>query len=270
MAESLGEVTQQVSADRIDLFREEANVIDKVCGSFEGGAGPSRVSRPSQGLGQPERAQKKRAFLALESVLGPVAVHKSPLIGETLFGRVIVDSTLGSSPGRNPTSDNIRLEASRSSDPKMAEGVGPIAPTFGQYRLTDQVLSMFPRFDTVGCVETVGQGHGPIKGHPTHQLGVQEVAVLATNFPYPLVLFPSASSCRVRQLDEKPSGGRRQLGGAPHCPDRPGLDPSGGGVEQVIREAMHGTEQFAVDIKLALAPGTVSDPDPYRSLEPSR
>ena len=41
-----------------------------------------------QGLGQPEGAQKECAFLAFEPVMGPVAVHQSPLIGKALFGRV--------------------------------------------------------------------------------------------------------------------------------------------------------------------------------------
>jgi hypothetical protein len=37
-------------------------------------------------------------------------------------------------------------------------------------------------------------------------------------------------------------------------------NPSGGVVEQVVREAVNGAEQFAVDVKLALVPGTVADP----------
>src|SRR5271157_2918286 len=76
VAEGLGEVAQELSTGGIDLFSEQADVVDEGGGAFEDGAGPSWLSGPGQRLGQPEGAQKKRAFLAFEPVVGPVAVHQ--------------------------------------------------------------------------------------------------------------------------------------------------------------------------------------------------
>ena len=58
-------------------------------------------------------------------------------------------------------------------------------------------------------------------------------------------------SCGWRQI-----GGRTPLVRGGHWPDRPG-----GVVEQVVGEAVNGAEQFAVDVKLALVPGAVADPN---------
>ncbi len=86
VAEGLGEVAQELPAGGIDLLGQQADVVDEGDGPFEHGAGPSRLPGPGQGLGQPEGAQEERAFLTLEPVLGPVAVHQPPLVGETFFG----------------------------------------------------------------------------------------------------------------------------------------------------------------------------------------
>ena len=76
MAEGLGEVTQELSIGEVDLLGEQADVVDKGRGPFEDGPGPSRLPGPGQGLGQPESAEKEGAFVALERVGGPVAVHQ--------------------------------------------------------------------------------------------------------------------------------------------------------------------------------------------------
>ena len=118
MAEGLGDVAKELSADGIDLLSEQADIVDESDGSFENGAGPSRLSGLGQGLGEPEGAQEERAFLTLERVAGPVAVHQSAIISKALFGRVDRGLHSGSSAGRNPTNGSIRLEASSSSEPK--------------------------------------------------------------------------------------------------------------------------------------------------------
>ena len=108
----------------------------------------------------------------------------------------------------------------------------------------------------------VGQGHRPVEGHPAHQLGVQEVAGLAPDLPDPLVLFLPTPGGGVGQLDEEPSGGWCQIGWrTPLVRGGHRPDPSGGVVEEVVREAVHGAEQFAVDVELALVPGAVADPN---------
>ena len=43
MAEGLGEVAQELSADGIDLLGEQADVVDEGGRPFEDGAGPSRL-----------------------------------------------------------------------------------------------------------------------------------------------------------------------------------------------------------------------------------
>ena len=63
VAESLGKVAQELAADGIDFLREQADVVDEGCGSFEDGAGPSRLSSGCQSLGQPKGTQKEGAFL---------------------------------------------------------------------------------------------------------------------------------------------------------------------------------------------------------------
>ena len=96
-------IAEKLHADWIHLLSEQPDVVDEGGGSFEDGAGPSRLASPGQGLGQPEGAQKERAFLALERVVGPVAIHQSPLIGEAFFGRVDRGQHFGIAAGRNPT-----------------------------------------------------------------------------------------------------------------------------------------------------------------------
>src|SRR5580698_7246744 len=66
VAESLREVAQELSARGIDLLRQQADVVDEGGGPFEDGAGPSRLTGPGQGLGEPKGAQQEGAFLALE------------------------------------------------------------------------------------------------------------------------------------------------------------------------------------------------------------
>ena len=157
MAEGLGEVAQELSAGGIDLLSEQADVVDEGCRPFEDGAGPSRLSRPGQGLGQPEGAQKKRAFFALEPVVGPVAVHESPLIGETFFGRVDRGQHPGLVGRKEP---DQRQHQIGSVELVRAEGLGerpgPVAPASRQDRLTDLVLGLLPCVDSVGGVESVG------------------------------------------------------------------------------------------------------------------
>ena len=102
VAEGLGEVAQELSADGIDLLGEQADVVDEGCGPFEDGTGPSRLSGPGQGLGQPEGAQQECAFFALEPVVGPVAVHQSPLVGEAFFGRLDRGQHPGLVGGKEP------------------------------------------------------------------------------------------------------------------------------------------------------------------------
>src|SRR6516165_8640353 len=72
MAECLGEVAQQLSAGGIDLLSEQADIVDEGDGPFKDGAGPARLAGQGHGLGQPERAEQKGAFLALQPVVAAV------------------------------------------------------------------------------------------------------------------------------------------------------------------------------------------------------
>ena len=156
VAEGLGEVAQKLSTDRIDLFREQADVADKGGGAFEDGTGLGRLAGPGQGLGQPERAQKERAFLALEPVLRPVAIHQSAIISKAFFGGVDRGQHFGIVGGKEPhqgqhQAGGVKLIGAEG----LSKGVGPVAPAFGQDRLTDLVLRLLPSLDSVGGAETV-------------------------------------------------------------------------------------------------------------------
>ncbi len=61
MAEGLGEVAQELSAEGVDLLSEQADIVDESGGPFEDGASPIRVPGYGQGLGQPKGAQQERA-----------------------------------------------------------------------------------------------------------------------------------------------------------------------------------------------------------------
>ena len=54
------------------------------------------------GLGRPEGATKECAFLALERVAGPVAVHQPAIISKALFGRVDRGQHSGIVGGKEP------------------------------------------------------------------------------------------------------------------------------------------------------------------------
>src|SRR5208283_4805326 len=85
MAERLREVAKELPGDWIDLLGQQADLIDEGGGTLENGPGPNRLAYLGQGLGQPEGAQKEGAFLALEPVVGPIAIDQSPLVSEPLL-----------------------------------------------------------------------------------------------------------------------------------------------------------------------------------------
>ena len=64
VAESLGEVAQQLPAGGVDFLGEQADVVDEGDGPFEDGAGPRWLTGKGQGLGQPEGAQQEGPFFA--------------------------------------------------------------------------------------------------------------------------------------------------------------------------------------------------------------
>ena len=88
MAQGLGKVPQELSADGINLLGEQADIVDEGGRPLEDGAGLSRFPGSGQGLGQPEGAEKERAFFAFKPVVGAVAVDESALIGQSFFGGV--------------------------------------------------------------------------------------------------------------------------------------------------------------------------------------
>ena len=89
--------------------------------------------------------------------MGPVAVHQSPLIGETFFGRVDRGQHSGIVGGKEPDQGQHQVGGVELVGAEgLGEGVGPVAPAFGQDRLTDLVLRLLPCLDSVGGVETVG------------------------------------------------------------------------------------------------------------------
>src|SRR6185437_4287514 len=90
-AERLREVAEQFSGGRIDLLREQPDVVDELnrggehrSSSFEGSGLGERLSKP-------ECAEQKTAFSARQSVdafLCAVAVDKPALVGEPVGDRV--------------------------------------------------------------------------------------------------------------------------------------------------------------------------------------
>src|SRR4051794_35973046 len=81
VAERLGEVAQELSADRVNLLREQTHIVDKCGRSFEDGARPVDLTGLGEGLRQPEGAEQEGAFLAAETVAGPEAVDQSTVVG---------------------------------------------------------------------------------------------------------------------------------------------------------------------------------------------
>ena len=87
VAEGLWKVAQELSADGINLFGEQADVVDERSGPLEDGAGPIRLSSFRESLSKPKCTQKERALLALEPIFGLVAVDESAFVGQSFFGR---------------------------------------------------------------------------------------------------------------------------------------------------------------------------------------
>ena len=245
--------------------------FDERGGSFEHRARPVGPARHRQRLGQPERAEQEGAFLAVETVVGPVAVDEPSLVGEPFFRGVDGGQHPGVVGGKEPDQRQHQVGGVQVVGAEgLREGVDPVAPAFAQDGLTDLVLRPRPGLDAVRGPETLGQGCRPLERHPTHQLGVDEVAGLAPYLPDAVIPLLPAPGGGVGQLDEKPSGGRGHLersvpsvrSGRGPCPARPV-------VEESVGQSMHGAEQLAVDVELALAPGPVADPN-GNGLPPAR
>ena len=64
-----GKLPEQLAGVGVDLFGEQADVVDEGGGSFEHGAGPVGLPGHRQGLREPEGAQQEGALLAVETVV---------------------------------------------------------------------------------------------------------------------------------------------------------------------------------------------------------
>ena len=84
VAERLGEVAEQLAGGRVDLLGEQADVVGEGGRPLEHLAGAGRLSGQRERLGEPERAQQERALVALEPVVGEVAVDEAVLVGEAI------------------------------------------------------------------------------------------------------------------------------------------------------------------------------------------
>src|SRR4051794_26542704 len=77
VAEGLGEVSEELSAAGVDLLGEQAHVVAVADGGRERAAGGADLAGQRLGLRQPEGAEEERALVALEAVVGPVAVDET-------------------------------------------------------------------------------------------------------------------------------------------------------------------------------------------------
>src|SRR6476646_1163064 len=79
MRERLGKIPEKLSGSRVDLFREEAQVVAVREQPFEELARALRLAAARKALDEPERADEKRAFVTADAVhaVGHVAAHES-------------------------------------------------------------------------------------------------------------------------------------------------------------------------------------------------
>ena len=150
------------------------------------------------------------------------------------------ESTRGSFPGRKPTSEIIRLEASRSSDPKDWLNACGLTPSLFKYCPLDFLASGSPAPDAVLCANHVSKLNGAIQRHPAHQLRIKKVTRLTAHLPNSLVLFLPAHGSGVGQMDQK------LLGSV--------IDGF-----QLFPQQVNGAQEFAVNVNLSLVPGTIAN-----------
>ncbi len=202
-----GKLPKQLAVDRVDLFGEQADVVDERGGPFEHGARPVGLARHRQGLGEPEGAEQEGAFLAVEAVAGAVAVDQPPLVREPFLRGVDGRQHPGVVGGKEPDQGQHQVGGVQIVG---AEGLGeradPVAPALAQDGLTDLVLGVRPGLDPVGSAEAVGQRRRPLERHPTHQLGVDEVARLASDLPDAVILLLPTPGGGVGEPDEERVG----------------------------------------------------------------
>ncbi len=263
MAEGLGEVAQELSAGGVDLLGEQADIVDEGDGPFENGAGPSRLAGQGQGLSQPEGAQQERAFVTLERSRGSgsgTPVPRSSMRRSSVAS--IVASTLGSSAGRNPTRGSIRLEASRSSEPKdwvkaLARSLQPLVMIaswiWSWVCFHASTRSEASRRSARATARSSATQHISLEYRKSR--GSPRTSQIPWSFSCQRWAAVSASWTRKRLVAGARSGGAPHLSGAASGPTRREA------VEEVVGEAVDGAEQFAVDVELALAPGAVADPN---------
>src|SRR5205807_8844871 len=84
VAEGLGEVAEELTARRVDLLGEQAEVVAEAGGRLECRASAVQLAGQGLRLRQPERAEQERPLFALEAVVGLVAVDESTLVRQVL------------------------------------------------------------------------------------------------------------------------------------------------------------------------------------------
>ena len=176
----------------------------------------------------------------------------------------MVDSTLGSSAGRNPTSGSIRLEASSSSEPKdwvkaLARSLQPLV------RIASWIWSWVCFQASTRSEASSGRLRPPPgRGPPSTSAWSTGSREARPGSPRSLGPSPASAGRRCRPVARRTVVWQvPDRGGHPICRGGRWPNPSGG-VEQVVGEAVDGAEQFAVDVELALVPGTVADPNGCR------
>ena len=201
---------------------------------------------------EPERAEQERSLFAGEPVLRSVAVHKSPLVGESFLGRVDRREQariIGRKEAlRAPSSDSTRRASSDPNDWVKALAVS-LQPLLTM-ACVDLVPYPTPFVDAIVSVEAIGEHNRAFERDPTHQLRVHEVARLAAYLPDPVIGFVPVPRGRVGDTHEERLRVRRQVG-------------------EVVGEPVDGIQQLAVHVELPLVPSPVADPH-RRAVAPAR
>src|SRR5438552_7134483 len=85
VAERLREVPEQLTGRRVDLLREQADVVHVRGGPLERGPGALHLPRHRLRLCEPERAEEERALLSRKPILREVSVNEPAIVREPLL-----------------------------------------------------------------------------------------------------------------------------------------------------------------------------------------
>ena len=242
VGERLGEVPPVAAGARVDLFGVEAerarvgqHPLAQLACSIE-------LADLHQRRDQPERTDRERALLALETVvglLGAIAQHQ-PVVGELVGDR----EHGGHDPrvvGRQEPEQGRQQQ--RGVQRRRSVGLGEYAALVDalvQDVGLDAVGLGLPAHGHVGLVHDLGEPGPPVARHPAHDLRGGEVLRFASDLPDPLVGFGPPGDRAVDLLGEPLPGAARQ--------ELPAAQ-----VEE------HRVEQRAPDVVLGLAVRGVAD-----------